>query len=219
MAARIAIVDDHGLVAHTLAAALESAGAEATIVDPLREPLHQSLEAIEPELVLLDLDLGGAGEASQHISRIADSGANVVVVTGVTDPVRHARCVREGAVGVVDKGDSFDRLVEAVEQVLAEGTLLTAHDREEHLALLREHESRRDREHAPFEALTDREAEVLGALMRGRSVQEVADADVVAVSTVRSQVRAILTKLGVGSQLAAIGRAREVGWVPPQERG
>jgi hypothetical protein len=35
---------------------------------------------------------------------------------------------------------------------------------------------------------------------------------------VRSQVRAILTKLDASSQVVAIATAREVGWVPLQER-
>jgi two-component system nitrate/nitrite response regulator NarL len=52
--------------------------------------------------------------------------------------------------------------------------------------------------------LTPRERNVLTHLVAGRTVEEIAAADFVAVTTVRSHVRGILTKLGVSSQLAAV---------------
>jgi two-component system, NarL family, nitrate/nitrite response regulator NarL len=57
-----------------------------------------------------------------------------------------------------------------------------------------------------------REAEVLRGLIEGRSVDELAQEAFVSIATVRSQVRAILRKLGVTSQLAAVGLARRAGW-------
>lgn len=78
---------------------------------------------------------------------------------------------------------------------------LSRHERDELLRRLREHDREQQRRLAPFEALTTREAEMLGELMLGR--------------TVRTQVRAIRTKLGVSSQVAAIGRALQAGWQPP----
>ncbi len=53
---------------------------------------------------------------------------------------------------------------------------------------------------------------MLRALCEGRAVDEIARDAVVSVSTVRSQVRAILRKLGVNSQLAATALARRAGW-------
>jgi two-component system, NarL family, nitrate/nitrite response regulator NarL len=140
------------------------------------------------------------------------------MVTGVTDPVRRAACVARGAVGIIDKADGFDVLLDAIETVQQQGTLLDHHERQEHLALLREHERRRAERLAPFEALSQREAEVLGELMAGRTVDQIAATAVVSVATVRTQVRSILAKLRVSSQVAAIGRARAAGWIPPQER-
>ena len=137
----------------------------------------------------------------------------MLVVSGVTDPVRLARCVRDGAVGIVDKGRGLASLQQSIERVLERGTLLAPHEREEHLAWLRRHDSDERHRLAPFHELTSREAEVLRALCHGRSVDQIARDAVVAVSTVRTQVRAILRKLGVGSQLAATAMAHETGWV------
>lgn len=215
----IVILEDHGLIAHTLAAALTRTGKTVEVFQPPEEgDLLTAFGAHVPDLVLLDLDLGPWGDATSLIGPVAAAGVPVLMVTGVEDPARKAACIAAGAVGVVSKSLGFDELFEAITRTLRDGTLLTEHERQEQLALLRAHErAERDRL-APFEELSQREAHVLGELMAGRSVDEVATASFVSVTTIRTQIRAILTKLGVSSQVAAIGRAREAGWVPPQER-
>jgi two-component system, NarL family, nitrate/nitrite response regulator NarL len=216
---RIVIVEDHGLIAHTVATALRARGAEVEVLDPaLIDDLVGSALADAPDLVLLDLDLGPKGDATSLVPSFVAAGTPVLMVTGVDDPVRHARCVQAGAVGVLPKAGSFDDLVAAIERVLDSGALLDRHGREELLAVLRDHEAEERERLRPFGSLTRREAEVLGALVRGQTVEAIAREAVVSVATVRSQVRAILTKLDASSQVVAIAKAREAGWVPPQER-
>ena len=66
-----------------------------------------------------------------------------------------------------------------------------------------------------IETLTVREREVLAYLMKGQTVREIATECVVAEATVRTQVKSILAKLEVSSQLAAVGMANEIGWRAP----
>ena len=215
---QISIVEDHGLIAQTVATALAARGNHVRVVDPRgTDDIAEVVLTHLPELVLLDLDLGPAGDATPLIEEFTDVGAAVVIVTGVDDPIRHARCVAAGAAGVVKKSVPFDTLLCAIEQALAHGTLLTPHEREDHLRRLRQHSRAERARLAPFASLTPREAEVLGDLLHGLSVNEIATRAVVSVATVRSQVRSILAKLDVPSQVAAIARARQAGWVPPQE--
>jgi DNA-binding NarL/FixJ family response regulator len=63
-----------------------------------------------------------------------------------------------------------------------------------------------------LELLTPREKQVLGALIEGHNVREIARIGVVSEATVRTQVKSILGKLEVSSQLAAVGLAHHVGW-------
>lgn len=63
------------------------------------------------------------------------------------------------------------------------------------------------REAGLFTALTDREQEVLGELLAGRTATEIAAVERVSLATVRSHIRAVLSKLGVSSQLAAVALA------------
>jgi two-component system, NarL family, nitrate/nitrite response regulator NarL len=56
---------------------------------------------------------------------------------------------------------------------------------------------------------------VLGHLMRGQTVHEIATTSFVSEATVRTQVKAILAKLEVSSQIAAVGLAHQIGWHSP----
>jgi two-component system, NarL family, nitrate/nitrite response regulator NarL len=213
MTDRVVLVEDHGLIAQTVSAALRANGVDVHVIDaPSTPDLVGAVTAQQPTLALLDLDLGDGHDSLHAIGPLRDAGIPVVMVTGISDPVRRAECIRAGAVGILDKGGSFQELLDGIRLALQQGGLLTAHEREEHLALLRRHESEESERLAPFDDLTPREAEVLHGLIEGRSVDELAQEAFVSIATVRSQVRAILRKLGVTSQLAAVGLARRAGW-------
>ena len=59
---------------------------------------------------------------------------------------------------------------------------------------------------SPFQRLTSCEQRVLGALIEGMSAEEIAEANFVALTTIRSQIRAIPTSSVSRSQLAAVAR-------------
>jgi len=63
-----------------------------------------------------------------------------------------------------------------------------------------------------FERLTPKEREVLLALMRGKTAQQISRESFVSLPTVRSQIRSILVKLDVSSQLGAVVLAYRSGW-------
>ena len=62
--------------------------------------------------------------------------------------------------------------------------------------------------------LSPRELDVLAHLAGGKRVQTIAEHYVVSVATVRTQVRAVLTKLAVTSQLEAVAMFRRGGGRP-----
>jgi DNA-binding NarL/FixJ family response regulator len=63
-----------------------------------------------------------------------------------------------------------------------------------------------------FFTLTEREQNVLAELIEGHRAEDIAKAAFVSISTVRTQIKAILQKLGVSSQLAAVAMARRADW-------
>jgi DNA-binding NarL/FixJ family response regulator len=215
---KLLIIEDHELLAGTMAMALRTGGLEVhTTAGPSPEAVVALARRLQPVLVLLDLELGALGSGLDLIRPLIDAGGRVVMVTGVTERARLGACIEAGALGVVGKAGGFDMLVEAVRRAV-DGVPILGED--ERQALLHEarHRRRDDQERlAPFGALSPREQAVLVRLLAGEPAEIIADRSYVSVATVRSHIRAVLLKLGVNSQLAAVALAREAGWPPPEQ--
>jgi DNA-binding NarL/FixJ family response regulator len=213
---RLLIVDDHPLVAIGLQLALRSRGWEVQVADgPTVDAVLEQAGEFEPECVLLDLHLGVLGNGRDLIGPLRATSRAVVMLTGETDRLLLAACLEAGAAGWIGKDTFLDDVIAQVEDALAGRPLVGCARRQELLDDLRVHRAGLERSRSPFEQLTRREQRVLGALVDGLSSEEIAEAHFVAVTTVRSQVQAILRKLGVRSQLAAVATANRAGWTPP----
>lgn len=212
--ASVLIIEDHELLAQSLVFALRAEGLKAETLKPdTREQILQSADELRPTVVLLDLELGGAiGSSVSLIEPLEALGAQVMMVTGVTDRVRLAECLEAGATGLINKSAPFDQLVESVREVAELGTLIPPEQRHELLGELRRQRAADRARMEPFERLTPREQDVLRGLVAGKAAEKIAEDAFVSLATVRSQIRAILLKLDVNSQLAAVALARQAGW-------
>ncbi|HEX2064521.1 MAG TPA: response regulator transcription factor, partial [Acidimicrobiales bacterium] len=213
---RLLIVEDHELLSGTLALALQQRGLRVEALNgPDREAVVRRAAELAPVLVLLDLDLGPAlGNGVDLIRPLVAAGARVVIMSGDTSRPRLGACVEAGASGIVSKASRFDDLVEAVQRSADGRDLLPEGERLRLLAELRESRRASHERLAPFASLSPREQAVLARLMAGESAETIAEHSYVSLATVRSQIRAILLKLGVNSQLAAVALARDAGWSP-----
>ena len=209
------IVDDHGVLADGLAMALQAEGLPATVHVPTSaDGILAAVANERPHLVLLDLDLGlERGSGVDIVEPLRALGARVLVLTGSSDRLMHARCLEAGAVGVASKAEPFDQLLDAIRRATRGEPAMGRRRREELLDELRRARAAHAERLAPFERLTPKEASVLLALAEGRSAEAIARASYVSLPTVRTQIRGILVKLGVSSQLAAVGMAIERGWL------
>ena len=209
------IVDDHGVLADGLAMALQAEGLPAKVHVPASaDGILAAVTEERPALVLLDLDLGlDRGSGVDLVAPLRTLGPCVLVLTGSTDRIVHGRCLEAGAAGVASKGEPFDQLLDAIRRAARGEAAIGRRRREELLDELRRDRATRSERLAPFARLTPKEASVLLALAEGRSAEAIARASYVSLPTVRTQIRGILVKLGVGSQLAAVGMAIERGWL------
>jgi two-component system, NarL family, nitrate/nitrite response regulator NarL len=218
---RIAIVEDHQLLAESLSHALtlhgydvrqisvpDRGGASATFVTQITRA--------RPRVVLLDLDLGGFGDAVPLIEAIVRARCHVVVLTGDTQRARWGEAIFRGARVVLSKSDPLNAIISAVRRVNDGLPVLSTEEREEMVARWRNETAETAGTRAKLASLTAREATVLGQLMTGMAVRDIAVDSMLAEATVRSQVRSLLSKLEVSSQVAAIGLAYSVGWAPPK---
>lgn len=208
------IVDDHVLLGEMLANVLSLLGTSAVAITPTSLDETCDLVLAEgPDVVIVDFHLGEAFDATALIAHLRETSIPVLVVTGDGDDITRARCLEAGASAVLTKGLPTERILEAVRQTVEGRRLVGDAERFELVSLLRRRRSEEQRRLARYEQLTAREAEVLGMLCDGLSAADIAEESYVALTTVRSQIRAILMKLGVSSQLAACAIAHRDGWV------
>ncbi|GAA5141831.1 response regulator transcription factor [Nocardioides marinquilinus] len=215
---RVLIVDDHALFAESLELALSLEGYDVRRNPPgvaSSSVVLSQVRRMRPRVVLLDLDLGPMGDGARLVHPIASTGANVVIVTSTPDRARWGECIRHGARQVLTKTQPLNEILSVVRRIGHGLPVLTAETREELLLLWHQRRQESGRVLERLELLSAREQEVLGLLMSGQPVREIARLGFVSEATVRTQVKSVLSKLEVSSQLTAVGIAHQVGWRPP----
>lgn len=210
---QVAVIDDHLLVGRLIVSLLERAGYTARHVygDTL-EATWANVRRAAPQLILLDFQLGPNQESLALLDLAVAHGVTVAGLTASDDRVEYARYIEAGLSAVISKGSGPADLIAVVEMALAGTELMSADDRHAALSRLRKHRVAESRKLACFELLTDREAETLSRVAAGQGAAEIAEDWDISLTTVRSHIRAILTKLGLKSQLQAAALARDSGW-------
>jgi DNA-binding NarL/FixJ family response regulator len=216
---RVLIIEDHALFAEALELTLSREGYNVRRLELPDQggslaTLRSAAQRLHPRVVLLDLDLGRFGDGVGLIGPLAQSGANVVVVTASTDRGRWGACVRAGARKVLSKTRPLQETLSTVRRLMQGLPVMSTDELESLLEAWRVERSGLEELNGRLNRLTPREKEVLSQLIGGLTVREIARHSVVSEATVRTQVKSILAKLEVSSQLAAVGLANQVGWRP-----
>ncbi|MGH3872155.1 MAG: LuxR C-terminal-related transcriptional regulator [Pseudonocardiaceae bacterium] len=207
--ATVLIVDDHELLSCALVIALGSRGLSAQQLSPQELLTRLDQPAPPGGLVLLDLDLGAGIDGARLVGPLRRAGWRVLVITGSRDQAHIAAAVAAGAVGWVPKTAPFDDLVAHAVRAAQGRSLVTdtARLRMTDVAnAAREATAQRRRR---WQQLTPREREILDCLASGLRAGAIAEKFTVSVATVRTQIRSILAKLEVSSQLEAVALTRD----------
>lgn len=223
---KILVVEGHAMLAEALVVALRSHGYDVHRLlledhpDTAAVRLLPCALAVGADVVLLEPAIGRCGDGGVLIRPLTRAGTAVVVLTGVDDRPRWGGWLREGARAVVAKTEPLSKLLEVLRRLDAH-LPVTSPTLFEELTDLWEVQLRDDEEgRQRLARLSRREQEVLGALMDGMTIREISALSVVSEATVRTQVRSILSKLGVCTQLAAVGVAHRLDWhAPPCSTG
>lgn len=201
MPVRILIVDDHQLAREGLKAVL--GGSAFAIVGEAAsgEEAVELTAALAPDVVLMDVRLGGGIDGLEATRRIRASGsASRVLILSLHDMPAYVReALSAGAAGYVLKDASMDELCTAVHQVMAGHSVMPLgliH------AALRQ-PLRAERTDDAIALLTTREREVLQLVALGRTNKEIARDLAVSPATIKAHVERILAKLGVADRTQA----------------
>jgi DNA-binding NarL/FixJ family response regulator len=212
MTIRVLLVDDHPIVRNGVRAVLDGESDLEVVGEAETGTRAVTLaHRLRPDVVVTDLllpDIDGVA-VTQGI-RADLTQTQVVILTSANEENSSVgRAVHAGAIGYVLKSANIEELVQTIRDAAGNQVHLSSGA----AARLIE-EMRAPRTQV---ALTDREREVLRGLAIGRTNKEIARSLDIALTTVKSHVRAILDKLGVDSRTQAALFAVRAQILSPEE--
>jgi two-component system, NarL family, nitrate/nitrite response regulator NarL len=216
---RVLVVDHQVLFAEALEVVLRMDGYYVRHCSPSGpgtsvHTLMADVTRLHPDIALLALDLGPAVDGVSLIGPLVRHGVSVVVVTESTDPFRWGEALHHGATTVIPKVRPLEEILATVRRISVGLPVLDPGQRDRLVRRWTDSERERRVLRERFDRLTEREREVLAHLSMGRTVSDIAAIRTVSEGTVRTQVKSVLAKLEVSSQIAAVGLARRAGWRP-----
>jgi DNA-binding NarL/FixJ family response regulator len=171
--------------------------------------------ALQPDLVVLDLDLAGAdGCALLGPLQRAVPGVQVLVLSGTDDLAAVVAAFGAGAVGFLPKDHPAEEFADALRAVADGRPVLPPHAVGPVMEAFRRQAARASEPVTP-PLLSDRELEVLRLLAVGLSNRVIGAQLFISENTVKNHVRNILAKLEVASRVEAVSRALAIGLIAP----
>lgn len=199
---RILIVDDHEVLAASLARVLDeepdmvAVGKAGNLAQA-----RARISSETPDVLLLDRRLpDGDGVGAIPELRSLRPSMNVVVLTASDSDRVLVEAIEAGAAGFVSKTRSLGEVTAAVRAAAAGEAVISPE-------LLSRLLPKLTRSSGPAAELTRREQEVLNMLARGLSNAAIAEELSVSVHTVRNHIANLSAKLGAHSKLEALSIA------------
>jgi two-component system, NarL family, nitrate/nitrite response regulator NarL len=216
---RILLVDDHAVVRAGLRMIIQSRPGMQIVGEAGNRQDALALAASEsPDIILLDLDLGGeSGMALIADLKAAATDARVIILTGLRDTEAHRQAVLAGAMGIVKKEKAAEVLISAIERVCAGDAWL---DPSLVAGVLTEMTGagkarKDDPETEKIATLTNREREVILLVGEGIKNKEIANRLFISETTVRHHLTSIFDKLSVADRVELLIYAYRHGLANP----
>lgn len=205
---RVLLVDDHQLIREGLRRAFDRAGDLEVVgeADSVASAI-ENLTALQPDILVTDVRLpDGDGITLTASARSANPRLGIVVLTMYAGDDKVLAALEAGASGFVGKDAPVEEVIAAARHAAATPSAFTARD----LAGVM-----RRKATAPVgPQLSPREREVLGLLVDGLAIAQIARRLYISESTAKTHVSKIYEKLGAGNRAQAVMAAVRLGLVP-----
>lgn len=207
----VIIVDDHPIVRHGLAQLIERApNLEVSGQAASASEAMQLIRDLEPAVAVIDISLEG-GNGLELIKQIKAQGVDTkMLVSSMHDELLYAeRALRAGAMGYLNKVESTDKIVEAIEQILGSRIYLSGPMTERVLQRMMRNDG--DTSASPIDSLSDRELEVFEMIGQGLTTRQIAKKLHLSPKTIETHREHIKTKLNLQNNNELVRQA--VQWV------
>ena len=203
--ANLAIIEDEPVILKSLSTFFEHTENFVVVFSARQvEELHQiDHHEIGLDIILLDINLLGMS-GIQGIPGILEMypDVNIVMLTTFDQNEYIFEALKAGANGYIVKDTPIWDIKRALETIMAGGSFMSPGIARKVMASF--HERKKD---IRFESLTDRQNEILNALVEGLSYKMIADRLGISVHTTCDHIKAIYRKLQVNSKGEAINLA------------
>lgn len=171
MSIRIALVDDHALFRTGLKGLLEHSIDCSVVAEAASgEEFLEMVKGLEVDLVFMDFSMAGLDGAQTTEQALAQRpDLRIITLSMFGEESYYTRMVKAGACGFLLKDSSIDEVIESIEEVMREGSYFSPR------LLMSITRHMRLEESSDDDPLSEREKEILVAICRGLSNQEIAD--------------------------------------------
>jgi DNA-binding NarL/FixJ family response regulator len=213
---RVLIVDDHAILRDGIRSLLERQENIRVVGEASngREAIDR-VQELSPDLVLMDVampEMNGLEATIQIKSRFPQ--VRVLILTQHDDYEYVEPMLRAGASGYVLKRSGGREVVSAIRQVYEYGAYLEPSITRQVIEGITQPESAAPPSKAE---LTERETQVLGYLIDGKSNKEIAHLLGISPKTVSVHRSNLMVKLGVRSSVDLLRYAARAGWIDPND--
>lgn len=215
MTLRVLVADDQDLVRTGLSMILDAQPGIEVVGQASngREAVEQA-RRLRPDVCLFDIRMPGLNgiEATRLLAGpdVAEPTAVVIITTFDLDEYVHG-ALKAGARGFLLKDAGPELLVQAIHAAANGDALIAPNVTARLLSAFADTAPKQTVQ--PIEPLTEREEEVLLTVARGRTNAEIAEELYISLSTVKSHLTSLLTKLGARNRVELVMWAYETGRV------
>lgn len=173
-------------------------------------------EKYQPDVTLLDLELGGENNVDLIPDLLRDAHGRVLILSGNSDKQELDRAVLNGAHGILRREEPVEAIVKAIERV-HEGELWLDRITTGSLFVELSGNTPPDPETQRLEALTPRELDIIAAVVNhpGARTRELAGMLYISEHTLRNRLSQIYSKLNVANRLDLFAYASQCGLGQP----
>lgn len=160
------------------------------------EALEFTKTSTQPDVIIMDIELPKMSGIEGVIEfKKTNPEVEILMFSVFENSEMVFQALENGASGYITKNTTTQKLQQSVKEVIAGGAPMSANIAKMVVASFQKHQ---------IKELTNKENEILGLLIKGKSYQKIADQSFVSIDTIKYHIKNIYRKLQVNTRHEAV---------------